>query len=357
MYKVLPNLLTLEECEQLVASIKKTELWSDCPSVPGTRNYYNIPDLCILLGSLREMISGITEKRLKATYGYCRIYYKGCSLTEHTDRMSCEYSVTINIHQTHPWPIMFKDTPVMLNLGDGALYKGCEVPHSRPEFEGDEYIQVFLHYVDLDGPQKEYAFVPQIPTLLTYKFLKVCPYLTEHLEVPNAFSVEECDFIRDKNFYLEDGKVGQNEGTLSKVRKSKLFWIPKTHEWKDLYEKIMDIIRQANNEFYKFEISSISEDIQYTEYDAEYEGHYDWHLDIGPGCESSRKLSMTVQLSDESEYEGGTLEFKSGTDTKVITKKKGTAIIFPSYLLHRVNPVTKGKRRALVTWIEGPPFR
>ena len=356
-YKIIRNLLTETECAQLVSSIKQTDMWSDCASVPGTRNYYNIPDLCILLGAFLSRFSKLTKKKLKATYGYCRIYYKGCSLPVHTDRASCEYSVTLNIYQSHPWPIMFDDKKVVLKLGDAALYKGCEVPHSRPKFDGEEYIQVFLHYVDLDGTQKEYAFVPQIPTLLTYKFLKVCPHLTEHLEIADAFSIEECDFLRSRNFYVEDGKVGQNEGILSKVRKSKVFWIPKSYEWKSLYEKIMDILRQCNNEFYKFEITSISEDLQYTEYDSAYEGHYDYHLDIGPGCESSRKLSMTIQLSDESEYEGGSLEFKAGCETKFASKKKGTVVVFPSYLLHRVNPVTSGKRCSLVIWVEGPPFR
>jgi PKHD-type hydroxylase len=119
----------------------------------------------------------------------------------------------------------------------------------------------------------------------------------------------------------------------------------------------MGIIEQCNREYYNFEITGLSEDLQYTEYEAEYEGYYDYHLDIGSGIESSRKLSITVQLSDESEYEGGELEFVTGCEKKHASKKQGDVIVFPSYLLHKVNPITRGKRCSLVTWIGGPPFR
>jgi PKHD-type hydroxylase len=75
---------------------------------------------------------------------------------------------------------------------------------------------------------------------------------------------------------------------------------------------------------------------------------------MGPR-KARRKLSLVCQLSDPSEYEGGELQINTG---EIFTpeKQKGTVILFPSYLLHRVTPVTKGTRRSLVLWIEGPAF-
>jgi PKHD-type hydroxylase len=72
---------------------------------------------------------------------------------------------------------------------------------------------------------------------------------------------------------------------------------------------------------------------------------------------SPRKLSLILQLSDATEYEGGELQLKDSSDHTAVERKKGHLIAFPSYLLHRVTPVTKGIRRSLVVWISGPAFR
>ena len=66
---------------------------------------------------------------------------------------------------------------------------------------------------------------------------------------------------------------------------------------------------------------------------------------------------MSIQLTDPSEYEGGELQLKSKNSITTVSKKKGTIIFFPSFMLHRVTPVTKGVRHSLVGWITGPPFK
>lgn len=76
---------------------------------------------------------------------------------------------------------------------------------------------------------------------------------------------------------------------------------------------------------------------------------------MGPG-KANRKLSLVCQLSDPSEYEGGEFQINPGGSILVPERTKGTVIIFPSYLVHRVAPVTKGTRRSLVLWVEGPAF-
>ena len=87
------------------------------------------------------------------------------------------------------------------------------------------------------------------------------------------------------------------------------------------------------------------------------EDHFDWHLDFGPGAISERKLSITVQLSDEDAYEGGDLEFMVNKEYVKAPREQGTVIVFPSFIMHRVTPVTKGTRESIVGWIAGPPFR
>ena len=137
-------------------------------------------------------------------------------------------------------------------------------------------------------------------------------------------------------------------------RRSKNFWLPKTDEFIELYKVFHELIGKCNADFYQFKLTEITEQIQYTVYNAEDQGYYDWHIDMGPG-KARRKLSLVCQLSDPSEYEGGELQINTG-NIIVPEKEKGTVILFPSYLLHRVTPVTKGTRRSLVLWIEGPAF-
>ena len=99
----------------------------------------------------------------------------------------------------------------------------------------------------------------------------------------------------------------------------------------------------------------MAEKIQYAEYHDADQGFYDWHIDVTP-TKSRRKLSIVVQLSDPSEYDGGELQIQTGLlEPVTIGKTKGLAVVFPTYLLHRVTPVTRGVRRSLVCWIDGPP--
>jgi PKHD-type hydroxylase len=102
--------------------------------------------------------------------------------------------------------------------------------------------------------------------------------------------------------------------------------------------------------------------IQYTEYHATDEGRYDWHMDMGHGETSCRKLSTSILLSNSSDFEGGEFQFfKGGKAGEEIMKypldNPGDMVIFPSYMIHRVTPVTKGIRRSLVLWIGGEPFK
>ena len=99
---------------------------------------------------------------------------------------------------------------------------------------------------------------------------------------------------------------------------------------------------------------------QYTTYNSEKKGNYGWHMDMNMGSKTDdcepRKLSMTLLLNDD--FEGGNFEIALGDqiDPTVLPAKKGRALLFPSFILHRVTPVTKGIRRSLVIWCVGPKF-
>ena len=142
------------------------------------------------------------------------------------------------------------------------------------------------------------------------------------------------------------------------VRSSKIKWLPQEGEFRSLYNILIDLISSKNKEYWNFDLHTFSENIQYAEYHAEDKGHYNWHLDLGPGQAALRKLSVTIQLSDPKDYEGGDLEFNQGGEIfSTAPKAKGSISIFPSYLLHRVTPVTKGVRKSLVVWVGGTHFR
>jgi PKHD-type hydroxylase len=147
----------------------------------------------------------------------------------------------------------------------------------------------------------------------------------------------------------------------TKQRKSKVKWLQQNEKFAWIYEKILGMCEDANNKLWNFNIHALPEMMQYTEYDAKDKGHYDWHQDIGPDIGSLRKISVTVQLSDNDEYEGGHLEYYSGGPMEGpffrAHRGVGTTFCFPSYMLHRVTPVTKGMRKSLVLWIGGSSYK
>ncbi len=100
-------------------------------------------------------------------------------------------------------------------------------------------------------------------------------------------------------------------------------------------------------------------EIQFTEYHASEGGKYDWHHDVdwNNSNGTDRKLSLTVQLSDPNDYDGGDFQFSEVEQLPDFAKQKGTVMVFPSYLVHSVSPVTRGVRRSLVAWFSGPTWR
>lgn len=148
------------------------------------------------------------------------------------------------------------------------------------------------------------------------------------------------------------------EQDITKIRESKIAWVGVNQHTQWIYDRLAFVARSLNGQFYKFDLHGFSEDMQYTIYQGDEMGHYTWHLDAGSGDNAApRKLSMVLQLSDPGDYEGGDLEVFSSADPTKVDKKKGLVVAFPSYMLHRVTPVTAGVRKTLVIWVCGPSFK
>jgi len=171
----------------------------------------------------------------------------------------------------------------------------------------------------------------------------------------NADEIARIDTIAAE-FELISGGV---EGPLlhnESVRRSSVRWFKRTGSTYWIYARLMEHILELNDRYWQFDLNLLSDDIQYGEY-AE-SGHYTWHMDLGGGNLSTRKLSFSVQLSSPGEYAGGELELKDATGTVVAPRSQGTLIVFPSFLMHRVAPVSRGLRRSLVGWASGThPYR
>lgn len=174
----------------------------------------------------------------------------------------------------------------------------------------------------------------------------------------SGFTKEELERIESMTSDLEweTAATGQDDKSkISDYRKSKIKWCPQSDEWFWVYDKLHNMLVEANDIMWKMDLTDMPEKLQYTEY---YEGggQYDWHMDCGIGMQTRRKLSVTVQLSDPSEYEGGDLEFNIGRHITA-PRVQGAAVIFPSFYLHKVTPITKGTRKSFVLWVGGEPYR
>ena len=176
------------------------------------------------------------------------------------------------------------------------------------------------------------------------------------------FSPEQCQNIIDMGHQQkpEKAQVGHDKqpgGTYdTKKRITTISWIPFS-ALPDMYKIIERTMNQVNGNHFGYEGMRLTEPAQFTEYPKG--GFYDWHMDAdvnGRFEPPVRKISMSILLSDPSEFTGGDLEFMA-EGNKPPQLIQGQAIFFCSLLRHRVSKVKKGIRRSLVMWFGGPHFR
>ena len=176
----------------------------------------------------------------------------------------------------------------------------------------------------------------------------------------NAFTPDELDGIERTGDVLPQVQAGLMSDTAAdtrdQIRITRTAWLDGIEENKWIYDRIQQITMAINAMAYRFDLTGFSERIQYSVYRGSEGGHYDWHVDQGP-LMTRRKLSLSLQLTDPSHYQGGDLQFLAGSRTETAPRDRGMLIAFPSYGVHRVAPVTSGTRKSLVIWITGPQFR
>ena len=176
------------------------------------------------------------------------------------------------------------------------------------------------------------------------------------------FNPQQCQDIIDMGHQqkAEQAKVGHQDkaagGYDTKKRITTISWIP-FKAMPDMYRIIERTMLQVNGNHFGYDGMKLTEPAQFTEYPKG--GFYDWHMDSDVNCQYEppiRKISMTILLSNPSEFVGGDLEFMA-EGNKPPALIQGQAIFFCSLIRHRVNKVKKGVRRSLVMWFGGPPFK
>jgi hypothetical protein len=173
-YKIIRNAIEDQTCEvikntlhiwrdvvyKLTENQPKDETSYGDPQSPVSFSINFNPTCDALLKTLTPLIEQTVDKKLFPTYSFARIYYKGSYLHKHIDRPSCEYSITVCLdNNPRPWAIFMDGEEVILERGDIVVYKGCDVIHWREPLDYDtEVTQVFLHYVDQNGPYSEWKY-------------------------------------------------------------------------------------------------------------------------------------------------------------------------------------------------------
>ncbi len=198
--------------------------------------------------------------------------------------------------------------------------------------------------------------------LTNFPFVRA--YATQPLSSGVEFTAEEIDKMNELFSRAELRKSDLDEGrTDESVRVSNVkFYYPEPETYW-IFEKLNYIIELNNSQFWNFDLNGY-ESFQYSEYEASEGGKYDFHADIdysnreGATDLQTRKLSLSVILNEQGvDYEGGDFQILIGPKAITCDQTKGTVLLFPSWVLHRVAPVTKGVRKSIVVWVTGPKFR
>ena len=184
------------------------------------------------------------------------------------------------------------------------------------------------------------------------------PEFVEFSWFDNLFSNEEVDRIVklwDVSL-VQDAEVSSGAESIVRndLRQAEVMFIKSSdHQW--IYDRIWNAAVSANNRYYHFDLSGFQCELQLMNYGQDH--FFNWHMDFGDGIGLTRKLSVSVQMSSEQDYQGGDFQFMINEEQLSAPKAKGTAIVFPSFVQHRVTPITSGFRKSLVALIEGPPFK
>ena len=173
-------------------------------------------------------------------------------------------------------------------------------------------------------------------------------------EMLKAFA-QYADELPHKNGTVDVGNEQYDRNT----RITRVAWLERNPLTEKFFDRLEAIILSLNSEFFQYDLTALVP-LQHVVYEGSDQGHLDWHIDYARESDQKRsefrKLSLSIQLSDPSEYEGGELQARIRGKIDVAPKTFGTVIAFSSFTLHRVTLVTAGVRKAIVVWVLGPDF-
>jgi predicted 2-oxoglutarate/Fe(II)-dependent dioxygenase YbiX len=381
-YVHLRGFLDKTNCQELTLALKNevnVRGWFDpqCPTSKSIRDSVIFDKLLVDLLPHFEEASGL---KLLPTYAYARWYEPGEVLKIHRDRPSCEISATLTLgFEGEVWPIFMghpSEEPteyrrvdesknivhaknvgkISMDVGDAVLYRGCEMYHWRDEYsEGKWQAQVFLHYVDANGPHAEWIYDKRGKLNLPEQAnsdLTMWVYT-------DVLTEKDCDALIKLYNQAPDEEAGIGggaSGTVDKTVRNVNRVILPVH--KGIGARLAAVGLDANAQRWNFDIkrANQSEFLKYPSGGGRYKGHIDTFLSKAPeNIAECRKITVLAFLNDD--HKGGKFFLQTGHQKMYPPQKKGTVIAFPSFILHGVEDVEEGERYSVVTWLVGPWFK
>jgi hypothetical protein len=364
-----------DELKRLVAE-QKTVNDSQCPlsqAVHGALAFDKLLETCL---PYFEQASGL---KLYPTYSYARLYnQQGEELKNHRDRPACEISATITLgFEGSVWSIYMADeateqdgilkigecdnknyikniSKIDMDVGDAVMYRGCDKYHWRePYTEGQWQAQVFLHYVDANGPHAEWKYDKR-ESLGLSKTIENQNFDDCYI-VNNAISEGFCKKLIEEYAKPEVEKLPPEIGNVAgnvnlNIRNVQRLQLPL---FAGIGATLTAIGLQVNHQFWQYHVTH-SNQSEFLMYDVN--GKYETHVDtFHQKSNETRKLTVLAFLNDD--FEGGKFYIQNSHQRLYPQQTPGTVLVFPSFMPHGVEPVTKGIRYSIVTWMVGPYFK
>ena len=362
-YVHLKDFLHKDSCKELTKELKrlvdekKTIKDVQCPKSEAIHGTVTFDKLLEDLTPYFEAASGL---KLFPTYSYARLYNsQDEELKVHRDRPACEISASLTLDfEGDVWPIFMganedksNATEVKMEIGDAVMYRGCDIYHWREAYkEGKWQAQVFLHYVDQNGPHAEWKYDKRESLGIS----KTIQYFDDCYLVRDAVSEAFCDKLIQEYSKPEVEKelpfIGGSEILNLDIRNVARLQLPL---YAGIGATLTAIGLNVNHEFWQYNITH-SNQSEFLMYDVK--GKYETHVDtFHKHSNETRKLTILVFLNDD--FEGGKFYIANDHKRTYPEQKKGTVLIFPSFMPHGVEPITKGVRYSIVTWMVGPYFK
>ena len=368
-YVHLKNFLNKDNCKELTDELnrlvkeQKTIKDEQCPKSQAVHGALAFDNLLEQLLPHFEAASGL---KLYPTYSYARLYNEqGEVLENHRDRPACEISATLTLgFEGDVWSIYMGDdedktinvNKIDMKVGDAVMYRGCDKWHWRePYVEGKWQAQVFLHYVDQNGPHAEWKYDKRESLGLSKTILNEIQPFEECYKVDNAISEGFCKRIIEEYAKPEIEKElpyiggGSNHVNLD-IRNVQRLQMPL---FAGIGATLTAIGLQVNHQIWQYHITH-SNQSEFLMYDIH--GKYETHVDtFHAKSNETRKLTVLAFLNDD--FEGGKFYIQNSHERMYPQQTPGTVLVFPSFMPHGVEPVTKGIRYSVVTWMVGDYFK